>query len=200
MEAGGYNVLVPHHFVSHHALIWSTGFFSLHFVSLHLASHRIVPPSSLHLVSLHLVSILCFPSVCLTSLPFISFYYVFILPILSLHLVSVMLPRIVLSPVISSFCFSLSLHLVFHYPVILYRHLVVANVFGPRTECGQFFFDFCSCWVAKLGYIIVFFFLVFVHPLYWKNRMPQQGIREDSNPKGGPSPPKKCHPTGPKSR
>ena len=99
------------------------------------------------------------------------------------------LPRIVLSPVISSSCLSLSLHLLSHYPFILSRDLVVANVFWPCAECGQKLFDFCCCWVAKLGYIIVLLrVLVLVHPSYWKSHIPQQGTREDSNPKGGDPP------------
>ena len=161
LEAGRYNVLVPHHFVSHHALIWSSRSFSLHLASLHLASHRIVPPSSLHVVSLHLVSF--FMSPIHVSL-IITFHILSLSVYLTYHhpfiLSPFTLPRSVLSPVICSSCLSLSLHLVSHYPFILSLiipsscHVILSlpMFFWPCAECGQKLFDFFCCWVVKLGY------------------------------------------------
>ena len=96
------------------------------------------------------------------------------------------------------FCLPLSLHLVSHYPFILSLIippscpiiLSLPMFFDHVLSVVKSFLTFVAVgWVAKLGYIIVLLcVLVLVHPSYWKSHIPQQGTREDSNPKGGGTP------------
>ena len=112
LEEGRYNVLVPHQFVSHHALIWSSDLSPFILLPFILPPIVFSPHHPFMLSRCILFPFLCLPSMCLSSLPFISFRYLFILPAIT--------PSSCLrSRCLALFCLPLSLHLVSHYPFIL---------------------------------------------------------------------------------
>ena len=145
---------------------------------------------------------------CLSSLPFISFHYLFILPTIT--------PSSCLrSHCLALFCLPLSVHLISQHSLILFL-IIPSSYFSlslhlvPSFCRCQYFLTMCwvwskvvwlfllldckvglfCCWVAKLGYIIILLrILNLVYPSYWKNHIPQQWTREDSNPTRGETPP-----------
>ena len=175
-----------------------------------LSSPSFCLPSCLDLVFWIFLPSSCFPSSCLPSygppiIPscclaascflfkvshpcvshhYLSYPFIVYLSYLPspLHLVSV---HVASHCFVSRYLFILSLIIPSSCPVILSLPMFYDHVLSVVKS----FLAFFCCWVAKLGYIIVLLrVLVLMHPSYWKSHIPQQGTREDSNPKGGGTP------------